>query len=662
LATALIATFAQAQAGPEKMTLIPKETCVTDPNGVTTIDVYLDQIDPAHPILGANVNLAWDPNSCWQVIDIVPGPGFLQIGEEVAPGSVRYAINRETGQPGITQAQVIATITFKATVPPSGCCVEEICLTAGSGASATKVFGAGGYQSVPQLGPCVEIRIDVVPPTITCGPDMTVDTLPDLCHWKPSSSQPIVKPTYSDNCDCPLVLTFVRSDGKTGLNAKYELGETFITWTVTDCCGNQASCVQRILVEDNQPPQIRPSCADREVCADRECKFVLRDIREVVEITDNCTVDPNVVQEPPAGTVFGLGEHDVVVGANDNSGNNTTCTIKFIVKDCSPPAFTIAPTDIETCADAGKCCAKVSWDVAAEDNCDGAITLQCSPPSGTCFPIGETEVTCTATDEAGNVATHTFKVIVNPCWNLNVKVCLKGRCNMNEFERCVEFELEDCDKVLPPASVYGEVAFVAGVGQATLSIPIGSQCVEGEYDCARARDIRYSLWSTVEGSGKIGVTPDKKAFYAVFCAEDSLVLGNLNGDTYIDVADWIIWMLEFTGQMPIPPIGEDVCNPFPDPTDPAQQVSDINGDGRTTAADYAHIYANMWAEDDAGCCPPLRMALMAADGVSAPGPLSRISIAQLNAMGLGAAASLDYNRDGFVGVADMVLAKLGKAK
>ncbi|WP_346619077.1 endo-1,4-beta-xylanase [Blastococcus montanus] len=51
----------------------------------------------------------------------------------------------------------------------------------------------------------------------------------------------------------------------------------------------------------------------------------------------------------------------------------------------------------------------------AGDTRDGAVTPVCTPPSGSQFPIGTTEVTCTAEDAAGNDATPvTFDVVVTP--------------------------------------------------------------------------------------------------------------------------------------------------------------------------------------------------------------------------------------------------------
>jgi Ca2+-binding RTX toxin-like protein len=99
------------------------------------------------------------------------------------------------------------------------------------------------------------------------------------------------------------------------------------------------------------------------------------------------------------------------------------------VEDTTPPILTV-PEDIteEATSPNG---AVVTFEVTAQDNVDGTatleedntltqdgvggdITISCDPPSGSTFPIGETVVECTATDEAGNTATESFTVTVNP--------------------------------------------------------------------------------------------------------------------------------------------------------------------------------------------------------------------------------------------------------
>ena len=49
---------------------------------------------------------------------------------------------------------------------------------------------------------------------------------------------------------------------------------------------------------------------------------------------------------------------------------------------------------------------------AATDNADPDPTVVCAPPPGSSFPVGETLVTCVATDEWSNSASATFTVTV----------------------------------------------------------------------------------------------------------------------------------------------------------------------------------------------------------------------------------------------------------
>src|SRR5204863_4220660 len=59
--------------------------------------------------------------------------------------------------------------------------------------------------------------------------------------------------------------------------------------------------------------------------------------------------------------------------------------------------------------------ATVSWTgPSVNDNLDPSPSLNCSAASGSSFPIGTTQVTCTSTDLAGNSSTANFNVTVNP--------------------------------------------------------------------------------------------------------------------------------------------------------------------------------------------------------------------------------------------------------
>src|ERR1043166_5908203 len=57
--------------------------------------------------------------------------------------------------------------------------------------------------------------------------------------------------------------------------------------------------------------------------------------------------------------------------------------------------------------------AHVNYEVTASSNCSTNVTLNCSPPSGSFFPLGTTIVTCKAMDGASNSNVAVFPVTVS---------------------------------------------------------------------------------------------------------------------------------------------------------------------------------------------------------------------------------------------------------
>jgi len=81
--------------------------------------------------------------------------------------------------------------------------------------------------------------------------------------------------------------------------------------------------------------------------------------------------------------------------------------------DMTPPVIT-CPGDFTVYVDPGETQAVVEFEVTATDDVSDPvdIAIVCSPTSGSPFLLGETEVNCTATDEADNQATCTFRITV----------------------------------------------------------------------------------------------------------------------------------------------------------------------------------------------------------------------------------------------------------
>ena len=86
-------------------------------------------------------------------------------------------------------------------------------------------------------------------------------------------------------------------------------------------------------------------------------------------------------------------------------------TVYYTLPDTTPPV--IAPQSDMTVEATSANGAKVNFTPTATDNIDPTVTVVCTPASGSQFPLGTTQVTCNATDAAGNTAVPvTFNVTV----------------------------------------------------------------------------------------------------------------------------------------------------------------------------------------------------------------------------------------------------------
>ena len=129
----------------------------------------------------------------------------------------------------------------------------------------------------------------------------------------------------------------------------------------------------------------------------------------VPETADNCAGELTVTNDAPAS--FPVGETTVTWTVTDVAGNTTTATQLVTITDDEAPSIT-APADVTATADAGSC-ANAAVDLGVPetaDNCAGELTVTNDAPAS--FPVGETTVTWTVTDVAGNTTTATQLVTI----------------------------------------------------------------------------------------------------------------------------------------------------------------------------------------------------------------------------------------------------------
>lgn len=107
-----------------------------------------------------------------------------------------------------------------------------------------------------------------------------------------------------------------------------------------------------------------------------------------------------VTCSPPSGSFFPVGTTTVSCTSSMGGG---ACSFTVTVNDAQAPTISCAPIMAVGIIGSPAGCTTVTFtNPTATDNCPG-VTVVCTPPSGSCFPLGVTTVTCVATDAGGNM-------------------------------------------------------------------------------------------------------------------------------------------------------------------------------------------------------------------------------------------------------------------
>jgi large repetitive protein len=194
-----------------------------------------------------------------------------------------------------------------------------------------------------------------------------------------------------------------------GSGATFALGNTTVSCTASDHSGNtSASKSFTVKVQDTTPPVVSVPGTITTAAAGSGGAFV----SYIVTASDAVDSTPTISCSKASGTMFPVGTTTVSCTAKDNF-NNTSGTASFDVKvqDQTAPTVTVpASFTREATSTSG---ASVTFSVSASDAIDTSPDISCNPASGSVFPIGTTQVSCTATDASGNTsAPKTFEVTV----------------------------------------------------------------------------------------------------------------------------------------------------------------------------------------------------------------------------------------------------------
>jgi len=284
--------------------------------------------------------------------------------------------------------------------------------------------------------------------------------------------------------------------------------------------------------------------------------------------------------------------------------SNATCTAIVCASDafccdsawdaiCALEAQLWCPAEFGPCAGA-----LVSFPPAtATDDCGGPVAITCSHASGSFFPVGVTSVTCTATDECGNVSVCQFDIEVTPTNLVDVTVELVGS---EPTSRCIHFVADACSATADEVLAFTGPPGGPAVGMGTIEIPCG------DWTTLCAKDSQHTKWHTV------GVIPAFDRWVTVSTL--TLLPGDTDNDGDVDIND-VTWLVATFGNL----AAAGGC-PFATST---PRDADFSNNGAVLSEDYSLLSGQFLSASSCTCA-------MAAEPGSAAGFDQRRSLPTLS--------------------------------
>ena len=229
----------------------------------------------------------------------------------------------------------------------------------------------------------------------------------------------------ADNGQCTAAVNYSSATGAGGncdtIECSPPAGSTFPSGTTTVTCAAATGdpCTFRITVtgNDEQAPTI--ICPGDVTTQAAPSSTVRVDFPEP-ETIDNCSA-VTVSCSPASGSSFPIGTTTVTCTATDASNNSANCTFSVIVTESVVNCALACGPDITKTIDPSSCGAVVEYSPPATTGTCGDV--ECTPSSGSTFPVGFTVVTCTGADGAN----CSFSVTVNDPVAPTITACASNK-------------------------------------------------------------------------------------------------------------------------------------------------------------------------------------------------------------------------------------------
>jgi large repetitive protein len=190
-------------------------------------------------------------------------------------------------------------------------------------------------------------------------------------------------------------------------DSTFPVGRSTVGCSAVDSAGNKALLRFVVVVRDTRPPVLRlPPTRTAE--ATWPAGAVVSYSATATDVVDGTA---SVSCSPASGTTFPLGDTAVRCTSADAHGNTVSRGFGVSVRDTTPPSLRLlGETTAEASSPSG---ALVRFSIAATDRVDGRLAPACTGLSpNASYPLGQTTISCTATDRRGNRGARSFVIEV----------------------------------------------------------------------------------------------------------------------------------------------------------------------------------------------------------------------------------------------------------
>ncbi|MDE0957996.1 MAG: HYR domain-containing protein, partial [Planctomycetota bacterium] len=242
--------------------------------------------------------------------------------------------------------------------------------------------------------------LDVEAPQIVTMPaSITVDSTPGSCtglaSWVPATAS-----------DCSTISS-IESSHVSG--SEFSLGTTTVTYTAADIHGNSSSDTFQVTVLDAEAPSITEVPAN--LVVDNSPGLCSAPATWLSPSFNDCS-SVLMTSDFSSGASFPVGTSQVTYTAVDANGNSSQASFEVLVLDVEEPFFVNVAAQLSFSITPGECVGIATWDPAQAGDFCGTATVTSSHPPGTVFPLGDSQVTHTATDESGNSITQITQITI----------------------------------------------------------------------------------------------------------------------------------------------------------------------------------------------------------------------------------------------------------